>query len=53
LHKEEEVRQRAIQIKHDSEISDKKLGRRFKKSVYWVRKTLGKQKKSLRGLPKE
>jgi hypothetical protein len=33
---------RAKELKHSSGISDKKLGKRFNKSIYWVRKTLEK-----------
>jgi hypothetical protein len=33
--------QRAKELKHTG-ISDKKLGKRLNKSIYWVRKTLGK-----------
>jgi hypothetical protein len=33
---------RAKELKDSSGISDKKLGKRFNKSIYWVRKTLEK-----------
>ncbi len=41
--KEEKLRLRAIQLKKSSGISDLKLSKRLKKSVYWIRKTLAKK----------